>query len=286
MRLAVLLALALAASEARADNLVTDPGAPWPGNVGMPRTMAMGDAQSAVATSNDAILVNPAGLSQLRRYHLEVDGLYDAHFPSQHVFASIVDSASSPVGSGMIFSRFASGQPAGRGEGWSLGFAYSGVVGQGLYAGGQTKFLHYHGPDGLTAKWAQDVGILSHNGGFSWAAVVQNLSLEKLPLFPVTATAGLAWGADTDWHLAFDYKADLSDTSNIKNKAALGAEVLASEGLALRGGATWDVTAHLWWVSAGVAILTEKGGLQLVWRRRVSGGFDQFFEAGITLYLE
>lgn len=270
-----------------AANLVTDPGAPWPGNIGMPRTMSMGDAQAAVASSNDAIMVNPAGLSQTRRYHLEVDGLYDAKFPAQDVFVSIVDSASGPFGSGMLFSRFGAGQPDGRGEGWSFGFAYSGAIGQSLYAGGQTKFLHYHGPDGLTAKWAQDFGVLSRRGGFSWAAVMQNVSTQKLALFPLTATAGVAWGADTDWHLAFDYKADLSDTSNVKSKAGLGAEVLVADGLALRGGATWDASAHLWWASAGVGILTEKGGLQVVWRRRVSGeGFDQFFEAGLTLYLE
>jgi hypothetical protein len=284
MRLLLLLALLTAA--ARADKLVTDPGAPWPGEVGLPRATAMGGAQAAIATSNDALLVNPAGLAQTKRYHFELDGLYDGPYPGQDVFVSIVDSASSPVGSGMIFSRFASGQPAGRGEGWSFGMAYSGTIGQGLYMGGSTKFLHYHGPDGLTAKWAEDLGILSRRGGFSWAAVVQNISLDKLPLFPLTATGGLAWGADTDWHLAFDYKADLSDSSNIKHKAALGAEVLVSEGLALRGGATWDATAHYWWASAGVAFLTEKGGLQLVWRRRVSGPFDQFFEAGLTIFLE
>jgi hypothetical protein len=270
-----------------AANLVTDPGAPWPGNVGMPRTVAMGDAQAAIASSNDAILVNPAGISQTRRYHFEIDGLYDGPYPAQDVFVSVVDSSSGPVGSGMAFSRFGSGQPEGRGEGWSFGFGYSGAVGQGLWVGGQTKFLRYRDPDaGLTAKWAQDVGILSRRGGFSWGAVVQNISTEKLPLFPLTAAAGLAWGADTDWHLAFDYKADLSDSNNIKHKAALGAEVLLSEGMALRGGATWDATARYWWASAGVAFLTEKGGLQLVWRRRVSGPYDQFFEAGLTLYLE
>ena len=246
----------------------------------------MGGAQSAIATSNDALAVNPAGLSQSKRYHFELDGIYDAHYPAQGVLASIVDSASSPVGSGILFSRWGSGHPAGRGEGWSLGFAYSGVIGQGLYFGGQTKYLRFHTPDGLVAKWAQDVGVLSRRGNFAWAAVVQNIALEKLPLFPLTATAGLAWGTDTDWHLAFDYKADLSDSSNVKHRAAMGAELLLEEGLALRGGATWDATAHLWWASAGIALLTEKGGLQIVWRRRVSGGFDQLFEAGLTLYLE
>ena len=283
MRIALVF---LVASAAYADNSVKDEGAPWPTTVDTARATAMGGAHAAIATSNDAITVNPAGLSQSRRYHFEIDGLYDSRWPAEAVMASIVDTASSPIGSGILFSRWGSGQPGGRGEGWGLGLSYSGAIGQALYAGGQSKFLHYRGPDGLAAKWAQDVGILSRRGNFAWAAVVQNISTEKLPLFPLTGTVGMAWGTDTDWHLAFDYKADFSDSSNVKHKAALGAEVLIEDSIALRGGATWDASAHLWWASAGIGFLTEKGGLQLVWRRRVSGSYDQFFMAALTLYLE
>lgn len=271
---------------ARAENLVTDPGAPWPTTVDTARAAAMGGAHSAIATGNDALAVNPAGLSQSRRYHLEIDGLYDAKWPAQGLMVSLVDTASSPIGSGILFSRWGSGQPGGRGEGWGLGFSYSSGLGKGVFMGGQTKFLRYRGPDGLMAKWAQDVGVLSRRGSFSWAAVVQNISTEKLPLFPMTATAGLAWGDDRDWHLAVDYKADFSDTANVKHKGAVGGEVLVGDAMALRAGLTWDASAHLWWTSAGIGFLTEKGGLQFVWRRRVSGSFDQFFMAGLTLYLE
>lgn len=284
MRLALLAFLAAAA--ALADNRVQDPGAPWPTNVEPPRAASMGGAHAAIATSNDALSVNPAGLAQTRRYHLEVDGLYDSKYPAQGILASVVDSASTSVGTGLLFSRWASGQPSGRGEGWSLGAGYSGAVGQGLFMGGETKFLHFHTPDGMVQKLAQDVGLLSHRGNFSWAAVVQNISTEKIPLFPLLATAGVAWGSDADWHLAIDYKADLSDTSHVKGRAALGGELLVGESMVLRSGATWDTTEKQWWLSAGLGILTEKGGLQVVWRRRVEGPYDQFFEGGLTLYLE
>jgi hypothetical protein len=230
--------------------------------------------------------VNPAGLSLGRKYHLEIDGLYDSRFPAQAVLVSLADSTSGPVASGLLWSRWASGQPSGRGEGWSLGLGYSGPVGQGLYLGGETKFLRYHTPDGLVQKWAQDVGFLSKRGNFSWATVLQNISTDKIPLFPLTAVAAVAWGSDTDWHLAFDYKADLSDTSNVKSRLAAGAEVLVGDALALRGGATWDATAKQWWLSAGVGLLTEKGGIQVVWRRRVEGPYDQFFEGGLTIFFE
>jgi hypothetical protein len=280
------LAFLLCAGAALADNRVQDPGAPWATTVDLPRASAMGGAHAAIASGNDALVVNPAGLAQGRKYHLEVDGFYDSRFPAQAVLVSLADSTSGPVASGLLWSRWASGQPSGRGEGWSLGLGYSGPVGQGLYLGGETKFLRYHTPDGLVQKWAQDLGFLSKRGNFSWAAVLQNISIDKIPLFPLTAVGAVAWGNDSDWHLAFDYKADLSDTSNVKSRAAMGAEVLMGEAMALRGGVTWDPGARQWWLSAGVGLLTEKGGLQVVWRRRVEGPYDQFFEGGLTIYFE
>jgi hypothetical protein len=280
------LAVLLCAGAGLADNRVQDPGAPWATTVDMPRASAMGGAHAAIASGNDALTVNPAGLSLGRKYHLEIDGVYDSRFPAQAILASLADSTSGPVASGLLWSRWASGQPSGRGEGWSLGLGYSGPVGQGLYLGGETKFLRFHTPDGLVQKWAQDLGFLSKRGNFSWATVLQNISTDKIPLFPLTAVAAVAWGTDTDWHLAFDYKADLSDTSNVKSRAAAGVEVLAGDAMAFRGGATWDPTAKQWWISAGIGLLTEKGGLQLVWRRRVEGPYDQFFEGGLTIYFE
>ena len=270
---------------ARADHLVTDPGAPFPGFIDMPRSTAMGGAQAAIATSNDALLVNPAGLPQNHRYHFELDGADDVHFPAQGVTASIVDAVSGPAATGLLFNRWGSGQPAGRGEGWSGGLAYAGQIGAGIFAGGETKYIRYHTPDGLVAKWAEDVGLLVHHGNFAWALVGQNLSFDKIPLFPTTGTAGIAWGSDANWHLAFDYKIDFSDSSRLKQTGALGGEMLLDE-IVLRGGLRRDFTADIWWVSAGVAFLTSGGSLQFAWRRRVTGPFDQIFEGGITLFLE
>jgi len=280
------LAVLLCAGAALADNRVQDPGSPWPTTVDPPRATSMGGAHAAIATGNDALAVNPAGLSQVRRYHLEIDGLYDSRFPAQALLVSLVDSASAPVATGLMWSRWASGQPSGRGEGWHLGLGYSGAITPGVFVGGETKYLRYHTPDGLVQKWAQDIGLLARKGNFAWATVLQNISTEKIPLFPLTATAATAWGTDTDWHLALDYRADLSDSSNVKSKFSLGGETLLGEALALRAGATWDATARQWWISAGFGLLTEKGGLQVVWRRRVEGPYDQFFEGGLTIYLE
>jgi hypothetical protein len=272
---------------AHADHLVTDPGAPFPGTIDMPRSTAMGGAQAAIATSNDALLVNPAGLPQNHRYHFELDGADDVHFPAQGITASLVDAVSGPAATGMVFNRWGSGQPAGRGEGWNLGFAYAGQISPTLFAGAETKYIRYHTPnDGLVTKFAEDVGVLSKTGSFSWALVVQNLSFDVVPLFPLTGTAGVAFGSDTSAHLAFDYKVDFSDTSHLKHTGMLGGEWLVDDGFVLRGGLRRDFTADINWVSAGVAVLTTGASLQVSWRRRVNGPFDQILEAGITLFLE
>jgi hypothetical protein len=237
---------------ARADNLVTAPGAPFPGFIDLPRATAMGGAQAAIATSNDALFVNPAGLPQNKRYHFEIDGADDVHYPAQGITASLADSVSGPASTGLYFDRWGSGQPAGRGEGWNIGLAYAAQLG-GIYAGGVTKYIRYHTPnDGLITKFAEDVGILSKQGNFSWALVVL----------------------------------DFSDTNNLKHTGALGGEVLLGEGIVLRGGFRRDLTADANWISAGVAVLTSGAGLQVAWRRRVTGNFDQVLEAGITLFLQ
>jgi hypothetical protein len=280
----------LCAFAARAQNSVKDPGAPFPTFVDLSRASAMGGAGAAIATGNEALTINPAGLSQVRRYHLEIDGVYDAKFPAQGLMVSIADSTSSSIATGLLFSRWGSGQPqdlgGGRGEGWYAGLGYSYAIGS-YSIGGMTKYLRFATPDGDAHQFAQDVGVITRRGQFSYAAVVQNVSTSSIPLFPITATAAVAYGTDTDWHLALDYKADLSDLKNVKSRAAAGLEILLEQALVVRGGVTWDASSERWWASAGAGILTEKGGVQFVWRRRVAGGgFDQFFEGAITLYLE
>src|SRR5438477_13141888 len=108
MRIALVF---LVASAAYADNSVKEEGAPWPTTVDTARATAMGGAHAAIATSNDALTVNPAGLSQSRRYHFEIDGLFDSRFQAEAVLARIVGTASSPIGGGMLFSRGGGGQP-------------------------------------------------------------------------------------------------------------------------------------------------------------------------------
>jgi hypothetical protein len=283
----ILYALGLfAATAARAQNRADAPGAPFLGEtVQMPRSTAMAGAQAAVATSNDAILINPAGLAQRRRYHVELDGILDPQFPATGVVASVADSTSLAVASGLLFARFGAGREVGRASGYEVGAAYAYNL-NGVMVGGLTKYLHFDGPAGPSHQLAQDFGLLVNRGPFAWALVGQNLSTSTIPLFPPRAIAAIAFGTDADYHLAIDYRTDLADTNHIKHRLSGGYELLVEQFAALRTGFGYDLTQHLGWFSAGIGLLTEKGGLQLAYQRRVVGGFDHQFEAGVTLYLE
>jgi len=281
---------ALVALPARASDVQT-PGAPWLTNVEMPRAAAMGGAHAAVATGNDALLTNPAGISQLRRYHLQLDGMLDTRFPARAFNISILDTTTAAFGTGFLYSNWSSGRENGRANGWMGVFAYSYQVGS-VFVGGATRYMHFDVPDSESAPegkvhtWLQDLGLLVRRGNFSWAAVVQNIGTKALPLFPLTATAGMSVGSDASSHLAFDYKADLHDSNDVKHRLAAGYETLFDGTFPVRLGGTYDASSKDWWISAGVGILTQSFGFQLVWRRKLTGELDQFFQAGITLYLE
>ncbi len=221
-----LAALSLAGASARADGFkADDPGAFWPGQVDLTRSSGMGGAHSAIATGNDALLVNPAGLSQTKRYHFQLDGGFDSRSSGRVYSVSVVDSSSISAGSGLLFQNWTSGSnPDGRASGWLGGIGYSYYTGN-FFFGGMTKYLRFNGSYGEIRQFVQDAGMLVRTGDFAWSAVMQNLSTSAVPLFPLNSTIGVAWGSDSDWHLAVDYKTDLADLDHWKHRLNSGLEI-------------------------------------------------------------
>lgn len=282
-----ILIATVAAPAARADGFkADDPGAFWPGQVDLTRSSGMGGAHSAIATGNDALIINPAGLSQTKRYHFQLDAGFDSRSNARVYSLSVVDSSSIAAGSGLFFQNWTSGSnPDGRAIGWLGGIGYSYYTGN-FFFGGTTKYLRFNGSYGEIRQFVQDAGMLARTGDFAWSAVVQNLSTSAVPLFPLNSTIGVAWGSDSDWHLAIDYKTDLSNLDHLKHRLNSGLEILIDRAFVIRGGYSWDISNSIGAWSLGTSIVTEKLGLHAAWRRRLQGPLDQFFEFGLTFYLE
>ncbi len=285
----IALALALASQRAFAGGADTA-GAPWLTQIDLTRATGMAGAMMSFASGNDALTCNPAGLAQNRAYHFQLDGMDDVKFPAEGVIVSVADSTTAAgVGSGMIFERWGAGQLGSRGEGWLGGLSYAYATGA-LLMGGTTHLIHFQGPGGETIHdFAEDLGVMGRAGSFQFGAVLQNINFTftPMPLFPLTGGLGISYGSDTDWHLAADYKVDLSDTSNLKNLFAFGGEYLFDKTFVLRSGYRLDSTNHIGWLTFGASVVTEKFAFGVALRRRVRGGnMEQALEANITVYLE
>jgi hypothetical protein len=285
---ATIASLVFFARDARAGG-AGDPGAPWIGQIDLTRATGMAGAMTAFASGNDALTVNPAGLALNHAYHFEIDGMDDVKFPAEGVMISVADSTTAiGVGSGFIFERWGAGQLGGRGEGWLGGISYSYAAG-GFLFGGTNHLLHFAGPDNAQIReFTEDLGLMTKAGSFNFGATLQNISLsfDNPPLFPLNLTTGIAYGSDTDWHLAADYKLDLSNSSNLRHTLSFGGEVILDQSLVLRSGYRWAITDQLGWLTFGASVVTEKLSVSVAFRRRVSGNLEQALEAGVTLFLE
>ena len=67
------------------------------------RSMGMGGANRAIVTGNDAVYLNPAGMSLNKKYSLEGSYQYDFGSETHGPGASIVDSVTSPVAAGVAY---------------------------------------------------------------------------------------------------------------------------------------------------------------------------------------
>src|SRR5580692_9799926 len=68
------------------------------------RAQSFGGAFRAVATSNDIILINPAGLLKFRRLGIEADYSYGLSNKNSRLTFSILDSKTTGWGLGLLYS--------------------------------------------------------------------------------------------------------------------------------------------------------------------------------------
>ena len=69
------------------------------------RSEAMGGAHRAVGTSNDTIMLNPAGMSMRRRYSLEASYGYSGQDTLSHISFSALDSKTGPVAGALGYTH-------------------------------------------------------------------------------------------------------------------------------------------------------------------------------------
>lgn len=272
------------------------------------RALALGEAYRSIASSNDAIYFNPAGLVILPRYSPEVHYKLNLYEEEHQADASIVDSKTSSVAAGVAytfdgrqFTKRASLQHTA-----TLAVAYP-FLDQMLCAGAALKYVNVW--DAVIGNYlnalSADVGVLSKlPGGVSLAAVGYNLIPIKSARVPMSAgfsasldlgplsalifggaptfgpmqnaggvpsnVSGGMMGPLSGLVLAFDWHLRFFSPEGPQHRLSGGVEYLLLETVPLRAGYEWmqETDNHL--VSVGTGFIVPYFGLDVAFQQSVN----------------
>jgi hypothetical protein len=165
------------------------------------RALALGESYRAIATGNDAIYYNPAGLPSLKRYALEAHYAMDLVDEKHQGDLSLVDSKTSPLAVGLAYT-FAGSELTRRttlAHTATLAVAYP-LFPQLFSIGAGFKYKNVS--DAIAGNYlnalSADIGLLTQiPGGISFGAVGYNLlPLKSVDSAHVPVSAGFAGAID------------------------------------------------------------------------------------------
>ena len=283
--------------------LFLSPRAAQAGELWSARTLGMGNAGRALVGGNDAIYLNPAGLSTIKQYAFAGNYFHSSGIPvlsgiTEHLFnVSVVDAQTQLVGAGFAYSRLERGD-AESGNRYDLAFAFP-LSGR-IFLGFDIKYLQFDRADGRKDLdvVSGDVGLLlKTESGLGLGVIGYNLTNPGDHLeYPVSLGAGVAYtfadlSASVDWLMSFQKPkdpADLRGATAQGHSARVGLEYLAAGQFTLRAGYMYEGTvpgdALNWW-SVGLGYVSPVLALDLGYRGSVKGAALNTFGVELRLFL-
>lgn len=267
------------------------------------RHRGMGGAGRAIATTNDAIILNPAGMGQFSRFNLDADYLYRVDDPLHLLGLSLVDSSTGPLAGGIDFHLGIDPNMGNKSLSYlgSLALGYT-VVENILYVGatGKYSFLPKSANDPVQVnQFGLDFGLLGRFPfGLSLAAVGYNLvptGSKRLPLSvgfgaafniggtpagatdPTEALGGLTLAAD--WLLR-----DLDSPTGLQNHFYVGGEYLLFNVVPLRVGYNANLAETEHAISVGTGFLFKDFGLDGFYEQNVSASNKRSFGGAMRIF--
>lgn len=243
----------------------------------------MGGAGRADARGDEALSLNPSGMSLARFYSLEGHYQYASRPGEQFGRVSVVDSTSAFGLAGGLTYGFRTAAPAGlpRATGHEVGLSLSTPLGEALMLGVTAKYLHLGGgapeADGSNAHsgFTLDAGATLRPASILTVGVVgyslRDLSTTRAPL---ALGYGAAISPLPELTAAFDVFHDFTTsdpTRGVRTSVALGAEVRPAERMSFRGGAGHDGGLERNYLSAGFAAISEAGAVDVSLRQDITG---------------
>ncbi len=246
------------------------------------RALAMGDAFRAVASSNEAIYFNLAGMALAPRYELDLAYGFNNGTDLDLYNGSIVDAKSTTLATGLAYSRLVADGLDGHVA--NLGFALP--IGNRAAVGFGLKYLNFSSPEDTNAITG-DVGLLLKpidllSVGLAAYNLIDVSSVEA----PRRAAIGVALGSDTTFRLASDVTFDFTgDETGLTYHA--GGEYLLVGAFPLRAGFKRLAETDRNYVSGGIGFIAPEAGLEVAYVQNIGEGQgeDRTFSFTLKFFL-
>lgn len=290
------------------------------------RALSMGEAYRAVATGNDAIYMNPAGLAVIPRYSPELHYSFNLEAEDHQFDLSVVDSKTSVVAAGIgytfqgrEFTRRTTLQHTA-----TVGIAYP-FLPQLFYGGVGVKYVNIS--DAVVGNYlnalSADVGLLANlPGGVSLAAVGYNLVPINSSDVPLSAAFAVAWDLGPLSHLIFggapavgqvapnaagmparvapgnpqgplssftltlDWYIDIFTFYGPQSRLSVGWEYLLFGMVPLRAGYLWSQEKNEQLLSAGAGFIIPYFGLDIAFQQSITRFDDRRFAASLKFFFD
>lgn len=242
------------------------------------RLLGFADAQRALASANDSIYVNPAGMAMGRLYSLEL-GYFDDLLGSDRRFnASVVDSQAGPIAGGLAYTYSTRrpddpSSPDQRLQGHRAELSLASRFAESAAVGTTVRYLSFDTKVGDETVEGRGFSGIQIDVGIQWrmpqgisiGLVGYNLRKSDRPEMPISWGAGLGWQTEV-----FSVEADVRyNAQKGEPRYSFGAGLVLSEVILLRGGGTFDYVSKTWAISAGAGVAVERIALDVGFRQRL-----------------
>lgn len=252
-----------------------------------PRLLGLAEAQRALATGNDAIYVNPAGLALAQIYSIELGYLDDLLGSDRRFNASVVDGQSGPVAGGVAYTYTKRAPDAAEGgdarlEGHRTEMSLATRIADTAAIGLTARYVTFERSSGQEDLPDDDFKSFQIDAGFQWR-IWQGLSVgvagynltkserEELPI---------AWGAGVGYQAEwFSLEADIRyNAQKGKPRYSVAGSFVIAELIPVRFGTSYDHATKGWSISMGSGFVIDRFGMDIGYRQRLKG--DDLLEYG------
>jgi hypothetical protein len=228
------------------------------------RSIGMGGAYRALGLGADALLGNPASMSLLKAYQIELTGAYDFAARDGYGILALRDSSTSDLAAGLNYQFLAMGTPAARRFGHLATLGISFPIGNALIIGASGKYFNQSGAARANAG-TMDVGLaVRPGGGLVIGLGAHNVVDTTQPELARFFTGSLAY-LGSSFNVALDVRSTLRGDTGAP-MLNLGGEYMFGQSFLARLGYAHDFFTSQNFGSIGVGFFGEGGGVDLAYR--------------------